>query len=65
MGEIEKTISTESKFLNSTAVQKVMIAFTSSTIRGIVDYANEKGISKEDIVSLLEVKGQYYLIYYK
>lgn len=43
---------------------KFMYAIYAPTIRGIVELANEIGIQKEDIVSLLENEGQYVLTYY-
>lgn len=42
-----------------------MIAYTARTIRGIVNYANENKIQREDIISLLKQDGDYVLIYYK
>lgn len=43
---------------------KLMYAIYAPTIRGIVEQANEIGIQREDIVSLLENEGQYVLVYY-
>lgn len=37
---------------------------SAETIRELVDYVNEIGIQREDIVVLLEKGGKYYLIYY-
>lgn len=44
--------------------EKVMMALTSVTVRGIVNAVNDRGIKKEDIVSLLKEKEQFVLIYY-
>lgn len=44
---------------------KVMTCIVGQTIRGIINQANELGISKEDIVSMLTASGQIYLVYYK
>lgn len=43
----------------------IMTALTATTIRGIVNSANEIGIKREDIVSLLKENGQFVLIYFK
>lgn len=43
---------------------RLMYAIYAPTIRGIVEQANEIGIQREDIVSLLENEGQYVLTYY-
>lgn len=43
---------------------RLMYAIYAPTIRGIVEQANELGIQKEDIVSILENEGQYVLTYY-
>lgn len=37
---------------------------SAETIRELVDYVNEIGIQREDIVALLEKGSKYYLIYY-
>nr|DAQ46186.1 MAG TPA: hypothetical protein [Crassvirales sp.] len=42
-----------------------MTALTDTTIRGIVRSANEEGIKREDIVSLLKENGQFVLIYFR
>lgn len=42
-----------------------MTALVSTTIRGIVNSANEAGIKREDIVSLLKEGGQFVLVYFK
>lgn len=43
---------------------KLMYAIYAPTIRGIVEQANEIGVQREDIVSLLEKEGEYVLTYY-
>lgn len=37
---------------------------SADTIRELVEYANEIGIQREDIVSLLERGNKIYLVYY-
>ena len=64
MEEIEKPKIVKTKKTNS-EVYRVMTALISNTIRGIIKTANEKGIKKEDIVSLLKENGQFILIYFR
>ncbi len=42
-----------------------MTAITNTTIRGIVNNANEIEIKRENIVSLLKENGQFVLVYFK
>lgn len=65
MEEIEKSKMTRTKKTNGPEVHQVMDAMTNDTIRGIVRLANEKGIKREDIVSLLKENGQFVLIYFR
>ena len=66
MEEIERAKTTRTKKnTNATEVYQVMTAMTNDTIRGIVKAANEEGIKREDIVSLLKENGQFVLVYYK
>lgn len=65
MEEIEKARMTRTKKTNGSEVHQVMTALTDTTIRGIVRSANEEGIKREDIVSLLKENGQFVLIYFK
>lgn len=65
MEEIEKAKMTRTKKINNLEVHQVMTAITDTTIRGIVRSANEKGIKREDIVSLLKENGQFVLIYFR
>ena len=65
MEEIEKSKITRTKKTNGSEVHQVMTALTDTTIRGIVRSANENGIKREDIVSLLKENGQFVLIYFK
>lgn len=60
MEEIEKVRMTRTKKTNGS-----MTALTDTTIRGIVRLANEKGIKRGDIVSLLKENGQFVLIYFR
>ena len=44
---------------------QLMTALTDTTIRGIVRAANEEGVKRENIVSLLKENGQFVLIYFR
>ena len=59
MEEIERVKKTRTK------TPGIMTALTATTIRGIVNSANEVGIKREDIVSLLKENGQFVLVYFK
>lgn len=66
MEEIERAKMTRTKKnTNSVEVHQVMTAMTNDTIRGIVKAANEEGIKREDIVSLLKENGQFVLVYFR
>ena len=65
MEEIEKIKMTRAKKTNGSETHQVMTALTDTTIRGIVRSANEEGIKREDIVSLLKENGQFVLVYFK
>ena len=65
MGEIEKTKMTRAKKTNGLEVHQIMTALTDTTLRGIVRSANEEGIKREDIISLLKENGQFVLIYFR
>ena len=65
MEETEKAKMSRIKKTNNLEVNKVMTALTDTTIRGIVRLANEEGIKREDIVSLLKENGQFVLIYFR
>ena len=65
MEEIGKTKMIRTKNASSSEVHQVMTALTDTTIRGIVRSANEEGIKREDIVSLLKENGQFVLIYFR
>ena len=65
MEEIEKAKMPRVQKTNNLGVHKVMTALTDTTIRGIVRLANEEGIKREDIVSLLKENGQFVLIYFR
>lgn len=65
MEETEKAKMTRTKKTNSSEVHQIMTALTDTTIRGIVRSANEEGIKREDIVSLLKENGQFVLIYFR
>lgn len=55
---------TRTKIEKGQEVHQIMQALTADNLRGIVKEANSLGIKREDIVSLLEERGQYVLIYY-
>lgn len=55
---------TRTKIEKGQEVYQIMHALTADNLRGIVKEANSLGIKREDIVSLLEERGQYVLIYY-
>lgn len=65
MEEIEKAKMTRIKKTNGSEIHQVMTALTDTTIRGIVRSANEEGIKRENIVSLLKENGQFVLIYFR
>lgn len=65
MEEIEKARMTRTKKTNGSGTHQVMTALTDTTIRGIVRSANEEGIKRGDIVSLLKENGQFVLIYFR
>ena len=65
MEEIEKAKMVRIKKTNGSEVHQVMTALTGTTIRSIVKLANEEGINREDIVSLLKENGQFVLIYFR
>lgn len=66
MEEIEKIKMVRTKNnTNGAEVHQVMTAMTNDTIRGIAKAANEEGIRREDIVSLLRENGQFVLVYFK
>lgn len=55
---------TRTKIEEGQEVHQIMHALIADNLRGIVKEANSLGIKREDIVSLLEERGQYVLIYY-
>lgn len=65
MEEIGKAKMTRAKKTNGSKVHQIMTALTDTTIRGIVKLANEEGIKRENIVSLLKENGQFVLIYFR
>lgn len=65
MEDTEKQVKAKTKSLGSSKKIQVMTALTATTIRGIVNSANEIGIKREDIVSLLKENGQFVLVYFK
>ena len=65
MEEIERQKMVRTKKTNGSEVHQVMTALTGTTIRSIVRLANEEGIKREDIVSLLKENGQFVLIYFR
>ena len=65
MGEIEKAKMTRTKKTNDSEINQVMTALYNTTLRGIVKNANEEGVKREDVVTLLKENGQFVLIYFK
>ena len=65
MEEIEKTKMTKAKTSEDTKTSQIMSALIATTIRGIVNSANEAGIKRENIVSILKENGQFVLVYFK
>lgn len=66
MEEIEKGKMTRTKQVSKTeVVPQIMTVLAANTIREVVKYANEVGVKREDIVSLLKENGQFVLVYYK
>lgn len=66
MEEIEKNKMIRTKKGSETEViHQIMTAIAANTIREITRAANEEGIKREDIVSLLKENGQFVLVYYK
>lgn len=66
MEEIEKSKMVRTKKVSETnVVHQIMTAMAANAIREIVKTANEEGVKREDIVSLLKENGQFVLVYYK
>ena len=65
MEETEKVKVTRARKNTSIEVHQTMTAITNDTIRGIIRAANEEGIKRENIVSILKENGQFVLIYFK
>ena len=66
MAEIEDKKMIRTKKVSETEiVHQVMTAIAANTIREIVKTANEEGIKRENIVSLLKENSQFVLVYYK
>lgn len=64
-GNKENKLIKTTRTYKDKSVHKVMDVITSSTIREIVKISNEKGIKKEDIVSLLRESNQFILVFYR
>ena len=66
MEETEKNKMVRTKKVSETGVvHQIMTAMAANTIREIERIANERGIKREDIVSLLKENSQFVLVYYK
>lgn len=63
--EIEKSKTVKTKKVEAGTPSCLMTAMAANTIREIVRAANEEGVKRENIVSLLKENGQFVLIYYK
>lgn len=53
------------KEMGEKKIKKGMHVLAYSSLRSIVNAANDLGLQKEDIVSFLYVDGQYILVYYE
>lgn len=66
MEEIEKNKMTRTKQVSKTeTTHQIMTALVSNTLREMVRAANEEGVKRDDIVSLLKENSQFVLVYYK
>ena len=66
MEETEKNKMVRTKKVSETGVvHQIMTAMAANTIREIARIANERGIKREDIVSLMKENSQFVLVYYK
>lgn len=66
MEEIEKNKMTRTKQVSKTeTTHQIMTALASNTLREMVRAANEEGVKRDDIVSLLKENSQFVLVYYK
>lgn len=65
MEKIGRAKVTRTETSKDTKVSQIMTALTATTIRGIINGANEIGVKREDIVSLLKDNGQFVLVYFK
>ena len=50
---------------NSMEKRRVLSCITSSTVRALIDKANELKLTEKDILKLLVLRDQVYLIYFK
>ena len=53
------------KFLNMEEKRRMLECVTSKTLRGIVEFINEKQLNKEDLFYLDKDRGEYSLLYFK
>ena len=44
---------------------KTMVCIVGSTVRNVIEQANQLEIQREDVVNIFALGGQIYLIYYK
>lgn len=54
----------ETKEPKKLEVPKIMTAIAALTIRELVNIANEYGIKREDVITIVKDNGQYVLIHY-
>ena len=54
----------EAKEPKKLEVPKIMTAIAALTIRELVNIANEYGIKREDVITIVKDNGQYVLIHY-
>ena len=60
----EVKVTKETKGPEKLEVPKIMTAIAALTIRELVNIANEYGIKREDVVTIVKDNGQYVLIHY-
>ena len=60
----EVKVTKETKEPEKLEVHKIMTAIAALTIRELVNIANEYGIKREDVVTIVKDNGQYVLIHY-
>ena len=60
----EVKVTKETKEPEKLEIPKIMTAIAALTIRELVNIANEYGIKREDVITIVKDNGQYVLIHY-